>query len=283
MKQKKYLKIFLVASIVFSIVVFIFPFLADAAYNYEPMERIPGFESGGSDFPSFIQNLYKFGIWIVGICALLMVTVGGFMYLISAGNTAKMDTAKKIIFDSLLGLIIALGAYFLLFIINPDLVNVNISLEPFSSLTSERVGIDTSVGTTTATCSDGKCSKIDSAISSNSSGVDGSLLKALFVGGEGCNSANSPAGACGYSQVMPIIRKAYCNNLSCDQLRSDIQADINCGAAYVKKELNAYCKGEPKCTGACYNLGITKCKANSSACGERNYCQRVLSYYNSCK
>jgi hypothetical protein len=126
--------------------IFLFcPHPSFADYTYTPMERIPGFESAATDFPNFLLSLYKFSIWIIGICALLMVTVGGFMYLVSAGNTSKMDTAKTLIKDAILGLIIALGAYFLLFTINPDLVNLNISLKPFYGAGSSGVSTGSNV------------------------------------------------------------------------------------------------------------------------------------------
>lgn len=111
---------------------FLFPALSNAQYTYTPLEPIPGF-SGATDFPAFIIALYKFGIWTVGIAALLMITIGGFMYLTSAGNTSKMDSAKGVITDALIGLIIALAAYLILYIINPDLVKVQISFSPISS------------------------------------------------------------------------------------------------------------------------------------------------------
>lgn len=112
--------------------IFLFPFLSHAQYTYTPMEPIPGF-SGANDFPAFIVAIYKFGIWTVGIAALLMITIGGFMYLTSAGNTSKMDTAKGVIKDALIGLIIAFAAYLILYVINPDLVKVQISFSPIGS------------------------------------------------------------------------------------------------------------------------------------------------------
>ena len=44
-----------------------------------------------------------------------------------------MGTAKGVIFDSIIGLVIALTAYLLLYVINPDLVNVTLNgLSPVS-------------------------------------------------------------------------------------------------------------------------------------------------------
>lgn len=128
MKQKKIILIFLIA--ISFLDVFFYSSQAQAAkYNYTLMESIPGF-SDTADFPTYVLNIYKFGIWTVGIAALLMITIGGFMYMTSAGNTASAGTAKKIITDALFGLGMALLAYTVLYIINPDLVNVNVNLKP---------------------------------------------------------------------------------------------------------------------------------------------------------
>ncbi len=44
------------------------------------------------------------------------------MYVTSAGNTSRLGTAKTIIVDSFLGIIIALFAWLFLYVLNPDLV-----------------------------------------------------------------------------------------------------------------------------------------------------------------
>ncbi len=107
----------------------IFSSSAHAIYTYKPMEKIPGFESAATDFPTYLLSIVKFAIWTVGIAALLMIIIGGFMYITSAGNTSRMDSAKRVIFDALYGLIVALAAWLLLYVINPDLAKVNISLK----------------------------------------------------------------------------------------------------------------------------------------------------------
>jgi len=107
---------------------------ASYAEQYVPMEKIPGFETG--TFPIFIANLYKFGIGAVGIAALLMITIGGFYYMTAAGNTARLGTAKTLITDAILGLIVALGAWLLLYVINPDLVKINLDFSEVSKTAS---------------------------------------------------------------------------------------------------------------------------------------------------
>jgi hypothetical protein len=114
---------------IFACFAFLIPEAA-AQYTYPIMEKIPGFDSDMTDFPHYVLAFTKFGIWTVGIVALFMITFGGFMYMTSAGNTSRMDSAKTVIFDAFFGLIVALAAWLLLFVINPDLVKVNLAFKP---------------------------------------------------------------------------------------------------------------------------------------------------------
>ncbi|NTW26704.1 MAG: hypothetical protein HGA36_00010 [Candidatus Moranbacteria bacterium] len=102
-------------------------------FNYKLLGSFPGFFSAGqtmNDFPALIIAIYKFGIWTVGIAGLFMLVVGGFMYMASAGNTSTAGNARGIIWDSLLGIVAALGAYLILYVINPDLTKINLNFTP---------------------------------------------------------------------------------------------------------------------------------------------------------
>jgi hypothetical protein len=115
---------------------------AQAEMSYALLEDFPGFFSANSsvDLPTFILAIYKFGIWTVGIAGLLMLTVGGFMYMTSAGNTSRVGSAKGIITDAIIGIIAALAAYLIMWVINPDLTQINIS---FVKVEMESVGTGT--------------------------------------------------------------------------------------------------------------------------------------------
>ena len=89
--------------------------------NYTLLEQVPGQEGLSGDFSLYLQKLYNFTFWAIGVAALFMLTVGGFMYVTSAGNTSRISTAKTIITDSLLGIVVALFAWLFLYVINPDL------------------------------------------------------------------------------------------------------------------------------------------------------------------
>lgn len=57
-----------------------------------------------------IGNVLSFLLTIIGIIAIIMLILGGFMYLTSAGNEDQIDRGKKIVKYSLIGITVALAA-----------------------------------------------------------------------------------------------------------------------------------------------------------------------------
>ncbi|MFA6183580.1 MAG: hypothetical protein WC682_00585 [Parcubacteria group bacterium] len=107
---------------------------------YTPLEEIPGTTgtSAINTFPTYVNAVYKFAIWSVGIAALLMISIGGFMYFTAAGNTSKMEGGKKIVTDALFGLIAVMVAWVVLNTINPNLTNISLkSVTDLSSSSSQ--------------------------------------------------------------------------------------------------------------------------------------------------
>jgi len=127
MYQKKYF--FLLLFFFLSFGIFFSPHSATSAgLQYTLLEKIPGFAStNGSDLPAYIIAIYKLGLAVVTLSAVLMISIGGFLYLTSAGNTSSMGTAKGIIFDAVIGLVIALSSWVLLNVINPDLTTITLT------------------------------------------------------------------------------------------------------------------------------------------------------------
>lgn len=110
---------------------------AFGSFSYKLLESIPGIpklsQGETPDFNTYVSGIYQFLIMIVGICALFMITVGGYMYITSAGNNATMGKAKSIITDAIIGLVLALLSYLIFYTINPNLTNPS-GLQPISSL-----------------------------------------------------------------------------------------------------------------------------------------------------
>jgi hypothetical protein len=75
------------------------------------------------NFAEYLGRIYNFAIAIVGLVAAVMMIIGGFQYLTSAGDAGKIGAAKKRITDAIIGLVLTLGSYALLRSLNPQLVN----------------------------------------------------------------------------------------------------------------------------------------------------------------
>lgn len=95
------------------------------------------FVEGGEVFvPALAQYIQAFQKILIGIgivAAAIMIMYGGFLYIIS-GTGIKVREGKKIITDSLIGLVIILGSAVILSNINPNTTNLSalhlMSIEP---------------------------------------------------------------------------------------------------------------------------------------------------------
>src|SRR5512135_390760 len=87
----------------------------------------------------YISGVYTFALSIVGMVAAVMLIIGGFQYLTSAGDKARIAKGKKRIADALIGMTLAFGSYILLYTINPNLVSfaslqlMNVKTESYGS------------------------------------------------------------------------------------------------------------------------------------------------------
>lgn len=70
----------------------------------------------------YIVGIYKWLLLIAGIVATIMIILGGFTYLTSGGNATRAGEGKERIGSAIFGLILLLGSYMLLYLINPGLV-----------------------------------------------------------------------------------------------------------------------------------------------------------------
>jgi len=89
----------------------------------------------GNGIADLLGAVYRFGIAAAVILALIMIIWGGIEYMTSDAWFNK-EEAKKKINDSLMGLGLALISYVLLYIINPCLVNFNLTASKTNACTS---------------------------------------------------------------------------------------------------------------------------------------------------
>jgi hypothetical protein len=104
-------------------------FSLSVAHGVTISMSIPG---GTNAYPSstgpggFIANFYQFALMIGGVLAFGIVVYGGVKYMASAGNPSGQSDAKEWIEAALLGLLLLVGAYFVLNVVNPQITNLNL-------------------------------------------------------------------------------------------------------------------------------------------------------------
>ena len=73
---------------------------------------------------AYIARLYQFALMLSGMLAFGMIIFGAIQYTVSAGNTTQQSDAKDRITQALWGVALLLGAYLILYTIDPGLVNL---------------------------------------------------------------------------------------------------------------------------------------------------------------
>lgn len=75
--------------------------------------------------PELITTLYKFSIAIVSIVAVVIIIVQGVQIITSGGNGETISGGYKKIGQAVVGLLIGWGSFFILYTVNPKLVEFN--------------------------------------------------------------------------------------------------------------------------------------------------------------
>jgi cell wall-associated NlpC family hydrolase len=70
----------------------------------------------------YIQGIYRYAVGIAGAIAVIVIVVAGFQWSTSGGNPETISAAKKRIQNAVIGLILLLSSYSILYAINPNLV-----------------------------------------------------------------------------------------------------------------------------------------------------------------
>lgn len=100
--------------------------------EYKLSIKIPCAEGiGGGTCPDaqtgiaeYVARIYQFGLMIVGLLALGGLVYGALKYVLSAGNIGTQQDAKDQMLAAIYGLLILLGAFLILYTINPELVKL---------------------------------------------------------------------------------------------------------------------------------------------------------------
>ncbi|MFH0846354.1 MAG: pilin [Patescibacteria group bacterium] len=89
--------------------------------NYQALQPLPGLEDKNIDLGVYLKGVFNFGIGIASALAVLMIVIGGFQYMTQEAISGKTD-AKIKIQNAVIGLILALTSYLILYTLDKDLV-----------------------------------------------------------------------------------------------------------------------------------------------------------------
>lgn len=73
-------------------------------------DKLPGEVSGSLSLVQIATNVLNFLLGIMGVIAIIMLVAAGMMYLTSAGDEGRIETAKNMTKWSIIGITIALAA-----------------------------------------------------------------------------------------------------------------------------------------------------------------------------
>lgn len=231
---------------------------ATGPFDYTPMETLPGFEAETSkpvDFYDYISMAYQVGIWSIGMLAMFMIIFGGYTYIAAAGNNSSMEKGKTIITDAIIGLLLALVSYLVLYVINPDLIKLQ-RLEPGAQTQqAEQTAAGKYDGTSypviqsklPQSCNAKEWQTIFNEVSV-SSGIDKCILMATIAKESSCNqqprrqTSSEGAMICSAAQITALV---HCQNFipaenkqsandACVYLEQNPKVAVQCAAEYLK-------------------------------------------------
>jgi hypothetical protein len=77
-----------------------------------------------TDSGQFVTTLLQFGSGIAGGIAFLLIIVGGFQIVMSAGNPEKLNEGKELVTSAIVGLLFIIFSVFLLKLIGVDILAI---------------------------------------------------------------------------------------------------------------------------------------------------------------
>lgn len=100
--------------------------------QYTFLEPLPGFgtqpEGRGDLFVRYAKQIFTLLLQASAILGVLAITYGGIEYITSGGSDTKKGAAKKRIEDGLQGFLLIVGAWLILYTINPRIVNFSLCI-----------------------------------------------------------------------------------------------------------------------------------------------------------
>ena len=152
--------------------------------------------AGGGDLGKYLNVMITLFIGICAVLAVIMIVLGGVEYMTSDLVSSK-EEGKERILHAILGLLLALFAWILLYTINPNLLNTS-----FSSLEAVTVTVDLEADVPQATTTNARGQKVYS-----NGAVAGTVLDDTFG-----KIATLPAGVSIYNSQCTTVGQSGCTS-----------------------------------------------------------------------
>ena len=110
----------------FLIPIFLFS-LAGTALAYNLLQPLPVVGQTVESFPDYITKIIPFILGLAAVLAVVEIVIGGIEYAVTEAIDAKAD-AKDRIRQAILGLLLALASWLILYTINPELINLKLNI-----------------------------------------------------------------------------------------------------------------------------------------------------------
>ncbi len=188
--------------------VFLLPTVASAQYT--PIVGIPGVDPN-ADFGAYINALYALSISIAALLAVIKIIIAGVKWMLTDVVTSK-EEAKKDIWGATLGLLVVISAVLVLRVINPQLVETSVFIDP-----AEDIGAGAPfVFDAKANC---QGTWVDTTASADADG--GYCVPAA---NEGVNLGVEKEVSCGQPQLDPVTNLP--TNYDCSQEIAECEANF---------------------------------------------------------
>ena len=84
------------------------PVLADA-YGLDTAANSTGLKK--TSIPAFVGSIIGIALSLLGVIFLILIVYGGFLWMTAYGDKTKLDKAKDLITNAVIGVIIVIAAY----------------------------------------------------------------------------------------------------------------------------------------------------------------------------
>ncbi|HYC79935.1 MAG TPA: hypothetical protein VEC17_02820 [Candidatus Binatia bacterium] len=117
-----------ILTIVFALALVVTPFLAGAQFNLPDPggTGLTGGITNESTLTGFILRVINIALALAGLIAVLFLIIGGFRYITAGGNDEAAGSAKKIILNAVIGIIVVILSFVVVRVVGNTLTTTNL-------------------------------------------------------------------------------------------------------------------------------------------------------------